>query len=516
MTALALVCALFSVQQNKAPVAAGAGRVIVFEDFESGFADWSITGSAFGTEPARGTLPAQSRVTGVTGERLANSFVGGDDTVGKAVSKTFTIEQPYISLSVGGGSDSSKTLVKLVVDGQTGWQASGKNSETLEATTWYVGNWRGRKAHFEIIDNARGPWGHVLVDQIEFRDSPRMVEQKPTRHNYLLVPVYFDDTAQTRPHAQEYYKALIGDTWPGMNWYFKTASGGRANLDGSVVWNWTRLPGKAVDYATAPSAGVNSTRSWDFKKLLDGLLASYPDRVRLTEWYGVAFCPNVLDEFGGGAATWIDHQVGSRREMYPVLFLNHTQGQSVWAHEMSHHFGIGHIGNSSDGDPEDAFSVMSFWGVNHPQYGGVAIGHTAFHKIKVGWLPSDRVVRLLPNGDSAEVQVCRLGGTMDGSVPLTVVIPEDGEGRAYYTVEVRRFGGEDLKGGLPSEGVVIHRIDTTHPDREASLQKRQAGKSPANSVWLPGQVFHDGHSRITVDVVKESAIGYVVRCTTKA
>jgi hypothetical protein len=62
------------------PTAAAADRPdLVVADFEGNtYGNWTVVGDAFGTGPARGTLPGQMDVAGFLGHGLANSFVNGD------------------------------------------------------------------------------------------------------------------------------------------------------------------------------------------------------------------------------------------------------------------------------------------------------------------------------------------------------------------------------------------------------------------------------------------------------
>ena len=101
---------------------------IVFEDFENGYEKWKEEGTAFGREPAAGTLPVQQPVTGFQGKRLANSFVGGDDATGRLISRPFAIERNYIRFLIGGGKHPT-TQLRLLVDGKVVRAASGKNDE---------------------------------------------------------------------------------------------------------------------------------------------------------------------------------------------------------------------------------------------------------------------------------------------------------------------------------------------------------------------------------------------------
>jgi uncharacterized protein (DUF608 family) len=144
---------------------------ILFEDFERGYADWKIEGTAFGKEPVRGTLPNQQRVSGFLGQGLVNTFLEGDDTTGKLTSKPFTIGRNFIRFLIGGGNKDN-TQIRLIVGGKTVRRMSGKDNERLEPAAWDVREFAGQNARLEIVDEQKGPWGHINVDQIAFSDQP--------------------------------------------------------------------------------------------------------------------------------------------------------------------------------------------------------------------------------------------------------------------------------------------------------------------------------------------------------
>ncbi|MGH7129384.1 MAG: hypothetical protein ACREIV_12505, partial [Planctomycetaceae bacterium] len=65
------------------PLVAADRPDLLLADFEAEtYGEWTATGEAFGTGPARGTLPNQMHVSGYQGERLVNSFHNGDGTTG--------------------------------------------------------------------------------------------------------------------------------------------------------------------------------------------------------------------------------------------------------------------------------------------------------------------------------------------------------------------------------------------------------------------------------------------------
>ena len=80
-----------------------------YENFENGFGQWTLTGDAFGQEPASGALtdrtgnPIQGTVTGYEGTGLINTFRRHDQSVGVATSDPFTLTTDYINLRIGGG-----------------------------------------------------------------------------------------------------------------------------------------------------------------------------------------------------------------------------------------------------------------------------------------------------------------------------------------------------------------------------------------------------------------------------
>jgi fructan beta-fructosidase len=150
----------------------GAGvEGTVFADFEdAGYGAWAVQGSAFGSGPARGTLPGQNVVSGHLGSRLASSFSGGDDATGKLISSPFIITNNCINFLIGGGNHPGQTCINLRVNGTPVRTATGQNSEILKWAGWNVAQWKGKPARLEIVDNATGPWGHIGVDHILFGD----------------------------------------------------------------------------------------------------------------------------------------------------------------------------------------------------------------------------------------------------------------------------------------------------------------------------------------------------------
>ena len=173
---------------------------IVFADFEGkDYGDWKVTGDAFGTGPAQGTLSGQMKVTGFLGKGLVNSYHGGDKSTGTLTSPEFKISRKYVSFLIGGGGWEGKTCMNLLVDGNVVRTATGTNtqpggSEALEVRFWDVSDLAGKTARIQIVDDATGGWGHINVDHVVLTDRrpALLLEQKREmtfEKRYLNFPV---------------------------------------------------------------------------------------------------------------------------------------------------------------------------------------------------------------------------------------------------------------------------------------------------------------------------------------
>ena len=160
------------------PVAAlQAAEPITVADFEGDtYGAWKTEGTAFGSGPAKGALDGQQPVAGFEGLGLVNSFLGGDDSEGTLTSPEFKIERKFINFLIGGGGWQGETCMNLLVDGKTVRTATGPNTgpdggETLVPGSWDVSEFAGKPAVIQIVDHRKGPWGHLLADQIVQADE---------------------------------------------------------------------------------------------------------------------------------------------------------------------------------------------------------------------------------------------------------------------------------------------------------------------------------------------------------
>jgi len=150
-----------------------AGEV-VFADFEGeSYAPWEAAGEAFGSTPARGTLPSQQKVEGYLGKGLVNSYLKGDTSTGELRSPEFVIQHDFVNFLIGGGEHPGKTCLNLEVQGEVVRTATGLDAERLQWHTWNVKERKGSKARLVVVDGESGGWGHVNLDHIVFSDTAK-------------------------------------------------------------------------------------------------------------------------------------------------------------------------------------------------------------------------------------------------------------------------------------------------------------------------------------------------------
>lgn len=160
----------------------GRLRDIVFADFEgSDFGDWKAEGDAFARGPISGTAERQQPVSGFTGKKLVNSYVGTDEATGTLTSPAFTIERNFIRFQIGGGHFKDRTCANLLIDGKVVRTAVGRNREQLEAHEWDVSEFSGQQGILQIVDQQKGGWGHINVDHFVFTDHRSSIStRRPT------------------------------------------------------------------------------------------------------------------------------------------------------------------------------------------------------------------------------------------------------------------------------------------------------------------------------------------------
>jgi sucrose-6-phosphate hydrolase SacC (GH32 family) len=259
---------------------------VVIADFEGkDYGNWTIAGDAFGSAPAQGRLPGQNPVEGYLGHGLVNSYYRGDSSTGALTSPSFEITRPFVNFLIGGGSQ-KETCMNLLVDGNIVRTASGKDDERLKWCSWDVREFINHQAVLQIVDNAKGGWGHINIDQIMLADAPTRSASEQA--------LWFD-------YGPDYYAAVSWSDIP--------------KSDGRRLWlGWMNNWQYGQDVPTSPwRSAMSIPRELGLRKTPDGIrLVQRPAREMLSlrdQHY--RFGKGDLDE----ANTWLSR--------------NHIEGQQL-------------------------------------------------------------------------------------------------------------------------------------------------------------------------------------------
>ena len=142
------------------------GARVLF-DFETGhLTGWKTEGKAWGRHPASGPVGNQGPVRRFGGRYFVSSYHGGDEAVGTLSSPEFTIEGRQITLRLSGGHKEPTLRAELWIDGVPEKIATGNDSEGMDDVVWSVAPYTGMAAQIVLIDEEKGPWGHLNVDEI--------------------------------------------------------------------------------------------------------------------------------------------------------------------------------------------------------------------------------------------------------------------------------------------------------------------------------------------------------------
>lgn len=151
----------------------------VFEDFETGnFKKWKVQGIAFDKPILADTIQNFIFKESIKGKYCAYSHVNdGVLNQGKLISPQFKITHKYIDFLIGGGKNSTRTCINLLINNKIVRTQTGSGNKVLSKATWDVQELIGQNAIIEIVDALHSnPIGldFLIVDHIVFSDhTPR-------------------------------------------------------------------------------------------------------------------------------------------------------------------------------------------------------------------------------------------------------------------------------------------------------------------------------------------------------
>lgn len=336
---------------------------------------------------------------------------------------------------------------------------------------------------------------------------------------WVTILCRFADSPTVTPHPKNHYEQLMGSAYPGLDHYWREASYGNVNLDGSAVAGWYTLPHPRSTYVYDRNGNgvIDGPDDVDLQKLTADCTGVADADVYFPAFLGINVVLNQdLDCCSYGGSTRLDWDDQSRS--YSATWL----AAGIWdhkmaAHEMGHGFGLPHSSGPYDQTYDSWWDVMS-GGLHCPTslyllYGCLGIHTIAYHRDLLGWFPP-ALKFVAPPGSEQTIAIQSLTARTSPTDYLMAQIPIGAPGGAFYTVEARTFAGYDA--GIPGEAIVIHKVNPADGSRPARVMDADGDGDPNDdgAMWLPGETFVDADHQIFVSVLARTSTGFIVRVST--
>jgi M6 family metalloprotease-like protein len=321
---------------------------------------------------------------------------------------------------------------------------------------------------------------------------------------WINILCKFSDVS-TEPKAPSYFDGLVGGTQPGLDHYWREVSYNNINLVGSGSTGWYTLPQTRAYYLGLGTSGMLNQLFSDCTAAADSS-TDFPDYVGINLMFNGEMDGSA---WGGSRYTTLDGQSGFWYTTWepPWGYGN----QTVIAHEMGHGFGLPHSSGGYGLTYDNKWDVMSDSWANcskstSPTYGCLAQHTISYHKDKLGWFSAGQRFEAVDGVQTVTLE--QLALPESGNYRIAV-IPIGGSATNFYTVEVRRWAGYDVK--LSGEAVIIHEVDTTRLNPAQVVDADGNGNTgDAGAMWTVGESFSDLASEVTISVDSATASRFVV------
>ncbi len=372
--------------------------------------------------------------------------------------------------------------------------------------------WRGRFLQVEgaWVETGREAPGFFVTQVDAGVDAQATAPSVAGAQPWISILCKFSDVA-AEPRAPSYFQNMYSSAYPGLDHYWREQSYNQINVVGSgATSQWYTLP-QPRSYYVYDSNG-DGNLDFNFSRASNDCTALADPFVYFPSYVGINMMFNAdLNGYAWGGGQFLSRD-GVSKAWYatwdPEWAYNNV---TVIAHEMGHGFGLPHSSGMYGRTYDNRWDVMSdTWtdcgNLSDAVYGCLGQHTNAYHKNLQGWIGARRSV--VTFGAVATLTLEQLAQPQTANY-LMVQIPINGATGRFYTVEVRRKVGYDVK--LPGQGVIIHQVDVTRSIPSQVVDVDGNGNTgDAGAIWTVGETFVDAANRITVAVNAATTTGFVI------